>query len=90
MSAPLACTMTPEQTTNVATVVALLVFVGLIAFMLRRARENRAAAFAALAPKVAGEDTLEGGARHPEAFEEPTEADLEMMGDLLDEAEDEN
>jgi len=26
---------------------------------------------------------LEGGARHPEAFDEPTEEDLDMMGDLL-------
>jgi len=83
MAATPPTTMTPEQTTNVATVIALLVFVALVAFMLRRARENREAALAALAPKVAGDDALEGGARHPEAFDEPTEEDLDMMGDLL-------
>ena len=83
MAATPPTSMTPEQTTNIATVIALLVFVALVAFMLRRARENREAALAALAPKVAGDDTLEGGARHPEAFDEPTEEDLDMMGDLL-------
>ena len=72
--------MTPEQTTNLATAIALVVFVALMMFMLRRARENRAQALAALAPKVAGEDELEGGAINPQAFEEPTDEDLEMMG----------
>ncbi len=66
--------MTPEQTTNIATVMALLVFIALVApvaFMLRRARENREACSAALALKVAGDDMLEGGARHPEAWRNP-------------------
>ena len=35
------------------------------------------------APKVAGEDTLEGGARHPQRFDEPDEEALEEMAKLL-------
>ena len=73
---------------DVVTVLAGLVFLGLLAFVVWKARQNRAAALAKTGPKVAGEDPLEGGARRPEAFDEPTEEDLEMMGDLLNEDED--
>jgi hypothetical protein len=36
-------------------------------------------------PKVAGEDTLEGGARHPQRFDEPDDEALEEMAELLGE-----
>jgi len=37
------------------------------------------------APKVAGEDELEGGARNPQQFDEPDEDALEEMAALLGE-----
>jgi hypothetical protein len=37
------------------------------------------------APKVAGEDELEGGARNPQRFDEPDEEALEEMAELLGE-----
>jgi hypothetical protein len=43
------------------------------------------------APKMAGEDVLEGGAKDPEQFDEPDDDALDEMGDLLgldDEEED--
>jgi hypothetical protein len=39
------------------------------------------------APKVAGEDEMEGGARNPQQFEEPDEDALEEMAKLLGEDE---
>lgn len=80
--------MADETGVDVVTVLAGLVFLGLLTFVVWKARQNRAAALAKTGPKVAGEDPLEGGARRPEAFDEPTEEDLEMMGDLLNEDED--
>ena len=40
------------------------------------------------APKIAGEDEMSGGARNPQQFEEPDEAALDMMSELLGEVED--
>ena len=80
--------MADETGVDVVTVLAGLVFLGLVAFVVWKARQNRAAALAKTEPRVAGEDPLEGGARRPEAFDEPTDEDLEMMGELLDEHED--
>ena len=37
------------------------------------------------APKVAGEDELEGGARNPQQFDEPDEDALNEMAELLGE-----
>ena len=79
--------MSDEATVTVTTVLAGLMFLALIAFVVWKARQNRTAALAKTAPKVAGEDPMEGGARRPEAFEEPSDEDLEMMGDLLGEVE---
>jgi putative methionine-R-sulfoxide reductase with GAF domain len=39
----------------------------------------------AAAPKVAGEDTLDGGAKNPSQFDEPDEDALEEMAELLGE-----
>lgn len=40
------------------------------------------------APKVAGEDTLEGGARNPQQFDEPDDDALDEMAKLLGEDDD--
>ena len=42
----------------------------------------------AAAPKIAGEDTLEGGAKNPSQFDEPDDEALEQMADLLGEDDD--
>ena len=42
------------------------------------------------APKIAGEDQLEGGARHPQRFDEPDEEALEEMAKLLGEDSDDD
>lgn len=39
----------------------------------------------AAAPKVAGEDTLDGGAKNPSQFDEPDEDALDEMAELLGE-----
>ena len=52
-------------------------------FVAMRARKNRENMLKDHAPKVAGEDTLEGGARHPQRFDEPDEEALEEMAKLL-------
>ena len=41
----------------------------------------------AAAPKVAGDDELEGGAKNPEQFDEPDEDALDEMAELLGEDE---
>ena len=42
-----------------------------------------------LAPKVAGEDILGGGAKNPSQFDDPDEDALEEMAELLGEDDDE-
>ena len=79
--------MSDDTTVTITTVLAGLMFLALIGFVVWKARQNRTAALAKTGPKVAGEDPLEGGARRPEAFEEPSDDDLEMMGELLGEVE---
>ena len=60
--------------------------------MLKKAKANKEAMMAENAPKVAGDDILEGGAKEPEQFDEPDDDALDEMGDLLglDEDEDED
>jgi hypothetical protein len=41
----------------------------------------------AAAPKIAGDDELEGGAKNPEQFDEPDEDALDEMAELLGEDE---
>ncbi len=79
-------TMADEQTTRtIAYVVLIVLFVGMAWFIARRAGENRANMLEASAPKIAGEDTLEGGAKDPSQFDEPDEDALEEMAELLGE-----
>lgn len=77
--------MSDEATKNVTTAILILAFIGMMIFVAMRARKNRENMLKNHAPKVAGEDTLEGGARHPQRFDEPDEEALEEMAKLLGE-----
>ena len=78
--------MADEQLTkNIAYILLVVLFIGMAWFVARRAGENRAKMLESSAPKVAGEDTLEGGAKNPEQFDEPDEDALEEMAELLGE-----
>tara|TARA_B100000282_G_scaffold81391_1_gene56588 strand:+ start:119 stop:370 length:252 start_codon:yes stop_codon:yes gene_type:complete len=81
--------MSDETTKNVTTAVLIIAFIGMMIFVAMRARKNRENMLKNHAPKVAGEDTLEGGARHPQRFDEPDEEALEEMAKLLGEDLDE-
>lgn len=77
--------MSEETTKNVTTAILIIAFIGMMIFVAMRARKNRENMLKNHAPKVAGEDTLEGGARHPQRFDEPDEEALEEMAKLLGE-----
>lgn len=80
--------MSEETTKNVTTAILIIAFIGMMIFVAMRARKNRENMLKNHAPKVAGEDTLEGGARHPQRFDEPDEEALEEMAKLLGEDSD--
>ena len=80
--------MVEEQTTKTIAYVALgLVFLAMAWFIARKAGENRDKMLEAAAPKIAGDDELEGGAKNPEQFDEPDEDALDEMAELLGEDE---
>ena len=81
--------MSDETTKNVTTAILIIAFIAMMIFVAMRARKNRENMLKNHAPKVAGEDTLEGGARHPQRFDEPDEEALEEMAKLLGEDSDE-
>ena len=81
--------MSDETTKNVTTAILIIAFIGMMIFVAMRARKNRENMLKNHAPKVAGEDTLEGGARHPQRFDEPDDEALEEMAKLLGEDSDE-
>ena len=82
--------MADETTRNITTIVLVLAFLGMMIFVALRARKNREEMLKNRAPKVAGEDQLEGGARHPQRFDEPDEEALEEMAKLLGEDSDDD
>ena len=82
--------MSDETTKNVTTAILIIAFIGMMIFVAIRARKNRENMLKNHAPKVAGDDTLEGGARHPQRFDEPDEEALEEMAKLLGEDSDED
>ena len=82
--------MSDEATRNVTTAILIIAFIGMMIFVAMRARKNRENMLKNHAPKVAGEDTLEGGARHPQRFDEPDEEALEEMAKLLGEDSDDD
>ena len=80
-----------ELTKNIAYIVLIILFAGMAWLIAKRARENRQSMLEDLAPKIAGEDTLEGGAIDPSQFDEPDDEALDEMSELLgldDEEED--
>ena len=82
--------MADETTRNITTIVLILAFLGMMIFVALRARKNRDEMLKNHAPKVAGEDQLEGGARHPQRFDEPDDEALEEMAKLLGEDSDDD
>lgn len=82
--------MSDGATKNVTTAILIIAFIGMMIFVAMRARKNRENMLKNHAPKVAGEDTLEGGARHPQRFDEPDEEALEEMAKLLGEDSDDD
>jgi hypothetical protein len=80
--------MEPETQMNIAYAVAGLTLLGMVWFITQRAKSNRSTMLASNAPKVAGDDELEGGARNPQQFDEPDEDALEEMAKLLGEDDD--
>ena len=77
--------MDPETSKNLAYIAGAATFGVMAWFIARRGMENRADMLEKSAPKVAGEDTLEGGARNPQHFDEPDDDALEEMAKLLGE-----
>ena len=80
-----------EVTKNIAYIVLGLMFLGMAWFITKRAGENRKSMLEDSEPKIAGEDTLEGGAIDPSQFDEPDDDALDEMAELLgldDEEED--
>ena len=88
--APRDSPMEPDTTKNIAYAVMGLTLLAMVWFITQRARQNRASMLESSAPKVAGEDELEGGARHPQRFDEPDDEALEEMAKLLGEDSDED
>tara|TARA_B100000287_G_C20384831_1_gene683101 strand:+ start:515 stop:769 length:255 start_codon:yes stop_codon:yes gene_type:complete len=82
--------MSEETTKNITTIILILAFIGMMIFIGVRARRNRENMLKNHAPKVAGNDELEGGARHPQRFDEPDEEALEEMAELLGEDSDDD
>ncbi len=82
--------MSEETTKTVTTVLLIAIFLGMIIFIALKARNNRESMLKDRAPKVAGEDELEGGARHPQRFDEPDDEALEEMAKLLGEESDDD
>mgnify|MGYP000243776747 FL=1 len=79
-----------ELTKNIAYILSAVLFFAMVWIIAKRAGENRQAMLDDLAPKVAGEDTLGGGAKNPKQFDEPDEEALEEMAELLGEDDDED
>ena len=65
--------MAEDTTKTVTTIILILAFLGMMIFVAMRARKNREDMLQKHQPKVAGDDELEGGARHPQRFDEPDE-----------------
>lgn len=77
--------MEPETSKTIAYLLGFVTLVLMVWFIARQAMNNRTTMLDKSAPKVAGEDELEGGARNPQQFDEPDEDALEEMAALLGE-----
>ena len=81
--------MAEDTTKTMTTIILILAFIGMMIFVAMKAKKNREKMLEKHQPKVAGDDELEGGARHPQRFDEPDEEALEEMAKLLEEESDE-
>jgi hypothetical protein len=79
--------MEPETTKNLAYIVMALTLLVMVWFISQRAMKNRMSLLEASAPKIAGDDLMEGGARNPRQFDEPDADALDEMAKLLGEDE---
>jgi len=77
--------MDPDTTRTVGLFVGALSLLVMLWFISQRAMKNRMKMIEDNAPKIAGEDTLEGGARNPQQFDEPDDDALDEMAKLLGE-----
>ena len=75
--------MVDELTLKISYAVLGLGLAGAGWFMYKRAQENKQRMLDESAPKVAGEDELDGGALDPSQFDEPDDDALDEMSDLL-------
>lgn len=80
--------MAEDTTKTVTTIILILAFLGMMIFVAMKAKKNRENMLEKHQPKVAGDDELEGGPRHPQRFDEPDEEALEEMAKLLEEESD--
>jgi len=80
--------MDPDTTRTVGLFVGALSLLVMLWFISQRAMKNRMKMMEDNAPKIAGEDTLEGGARNPQLFDEPDDDALDEMAKLLGEDDD--
>ena len=77
--------MDPDTTRAVSLFVGALSLLVMLWFISQRAMKNRMKMIEDNAPKIAGEDALEGGARNPQQFDEPDDDALDEMAKLLGE-----
>jgi len=76
-----------DTTTTIVYALLALAFILMARMIIKKGQENRQAMLEASAPKVAGEDVIEGGAINPEQFDEPDDDALDEMAKLLGEEE---
>lgn len=76
-------TMEPE---TLGIVGMLLITFGLLYFIMRMRSKNIEVSTSQNQPIVAGEDEIAGAAINPSQFDEPDDATLDMLGEMLEEA----
>jgi len=79
--------MDEDTTKNLAYIISIVIFVLMARFVLRKGLENRSQVLKDNAPKIAGDDELDGGAKNPQQFDEPDDEALDEMAKLLGEEE---
>ena len=79
--------MDEETTKNLAYIISIVIFILMASFVLRKGLENRSRVLRDNAPKIAGDDELDGAAKNPQQFDEPDDEALDEMAKLLGEEE---
>jgi F0F1-type ATP synthase membrane subunit b/b' len=80
--------MDPDTTRTVGLFAGALSLLVMLWFISQRAMKNRMKMLEDNAPKIAGDDALEGGARNPQQFDEPDDDALDEMAKLLGDEDD--